>query len=501
MSATRSSARSQTARRAGRGSCSRRARARRSARRGARAAAAPDGGDEHVRVDARAPTYQDTQRFYRNFGEEPIEVLVKGNLQQLVLSSDIERLIGLEGCLSGNVPAAALPRRAGRTGPAGSSRGCKTVKVVFGPGHVHQRGGRTRSTNSSRARRRRPKPRPQQAEARRLRGCARPRAERRRRRRSARRAGEQGHAAAIRGAAGDARAPVRPHLAAEHRRRELRLERSCSTRPSRPARRSSASPTCSRAANAALVSVRMKAGLSEAQRTRTIALIRQRRAMPQWRLTHGESYCVTGEPVIVSDLTSSITHSIELLLIAVLLVMAVTLGADLPRAPAPAAARARAARRRAHVRRAVAVGASLTMASVAVLPVLVGLAVDYAIQFQSRVQEASEALGLRATRRARRASARARAPAPRRSPRPAARAPPRCSCCCSRRCRWCAASACCSWWASRSRCSARSPSGSAALALVRAGRPAPAAPSGCSGAADAVERARSAPPGAGPASC
>ena len=48
--------------------------------------------------------------------------------------------------------------------------------------------------------------------------------------------------------------------------------------------------------------------------------------MPQWHLTHGESYLVTGEPVIVSDLTSSISHSIELLLIAVLLVMAGTLG-------------------------------------------------------------------------------------------------------------------------------------------------------------------------------
>jgi hydrophobe/amphiphile efflux-3 (HAE3) family protein len=34
-----------------------------------------------------------------------------------------------------------------------------------------------------------------------------------------------------------------------------------------------------------------------------------------------------------------------------------------------------------------AVGASLTMASIAVLPVLVGLAVDYAIQFQSRIEE------------------------------------------------------------------------------------------------------------------
>ena len=55
--------------------------------------------------------------------------------------------------------------------------------------------------------------------------------------------------------------------------------------------------------NAALVSVRMRAGLSESQRTRTIGLIRKAVAMPQWRLQHGESYLVTGQPVIVSDLT------------------------------------------------------------------------------------------------------------------------------------------------------------------------------------------------------
>ena len=76
---------------------------------------------------------------------------------------------------------------------------------------------------------------------------------------------------------------------------------------------------------AALISVRMRAGLDESQRTRTIALIRQAVAMPQWRLQHGERYLITGEPVIVAELTSSITHSIELLLLAVLLVMAVTL--------------------------------------------------------------------------------------------------------------------------------------------------------------------------------
>ena len=58
-------------------------------------------------MSSSSSQYRDTQRFYENFGEEPVEVLVKGDLQQLVLSEDLERLVGLEGCLSGNVPVAA----------------------------------------------------------------------------------------------------------------------------------------------------------------------------------------------------------------------------------------------------------------------------------------------------------------------------------------------------------------------------------------------------------
>ena len=85
-------------------------------------------------VSSSSREYQATQRFYRNFGEEPIAVLVKGNLQQLVLSSDIERLLGLEGCLSGNVPARALPTEGGADGPCGKLARARTVKVVFGPG-------------------------------------------------------------------------------------------------------------------------------------------------------------------------------------------------------------------------------------------------------------------------------------------------------------------------------------------------------------------------------
>ena len=112
--------------------------------------------------------------------------------------------------------------------------------------------------------------------------------------------------------------------------------------------------------------------------------------MPQWQLTHGKGYLVTGEPVIVSDLSKSITSSIELLLVAVLVVMAGTLGLIFlgrPRLLPLALALLAAALTFGALS---AVGASLTMASIAVLPVLIGLAVDYSIQFQSRVGEALE---------------------------------------------------------------------------------------------------------------
>jgi uncharacterized protein len=115
--------------------------------------------------------------------------------------------------------------------------------------------------------------------------------------------------------------------------------------------------------------------------------------MPPWHLENGGSYLVTGEPVIVSDLTGAISHSIELLLVAVLLVMALALSLIFRRRPRllPLAIALLAA---ALTFGALALwGASLTMASIAVLPVLVGLSVDYAIQFQSRVGEALEERG------------------------------------------------------------------------------------------------------------
>ena len=172
--------------------------------------------------------------------------------------------------------------------------------------------------------------------------------------------------------------------------------------------------------------------------------------MPMFHLAYGGTYTVSGVPVVTNDLASEITGSIGGLLVAAVLVMAATLLIVfrsrlrlLPLAVALAAV---------GITFGVTslLGATLTMASIAVLPILIGLAVDYAIQFQSRVQESAA----RARRRApasstpslaRPARVRRRSP-PRRWP-----PPPASSCCCCRRCRWCGASVCCWSWGSRSR--------------------------------------------------
>jgi hypothetical protein len=85
-------------------------------------------------VGRSSSAYQATQSFYGSFGEEPVVVLVKGDLRKLVLSSDIGRLLGLEGCLSGNVPEQALPNEGGVDGPCGQLAREHSVKVVLGPG-------------------------------------------------------------------------------------------------------------------------------------------------------------------------------------------------------------------------------------------------------------------------------------------------------------------------------------------------------------------------------
>ena len=336
-------------------------------------------------VSRSSAEYRATQSFYRDFGEEPVQVVVKGNLQDLLFSEDIDRLVGLEGCLSGNVPASALAQEGGVNGPCGRLARTKTVRVVLGPGtFINEAANQIDEQLTSETKL-------AQTQAKQAQGVI------------TKAALARGVPAAEAAALGKQAAKLTTERF-EEGLATLALQYGLNGRPSiddanfvsalvfdstkpagTPKQRFAylfPSPTT------ALISVRMKAGLSDEQRSSTIALIRSAVAMPQWQLAHGERYLVTGEPVIVTDLASSIARSIELLLVAVLAVMALTLGLVFTGRPRllPLAIAVLAA---AFTFGGLSlVGASLTVAQVAVLPVLVGLAVDYAIQFQSRVGEA-----------------------------------------------------------------------------------------------------------------
>jgi hydrophobe/amphiphile efflux-3 (HAE3) family protein len=335
-------------------------------------------------VSSSSREYRDTQSFYERFGEEPVQVLVKGDLQQLVLSDDLERLLGMEGCISGNVPASALAREGGRHGPCAQLARARTVKVVFGPGtFVNEAANEIDEGLATQA----ASARAQAAEA-----------ERAVRRAALARGLSPAQASALgkqasritttRFQEGVVALALQYGLTARPSLADRNFVSTLVFDPSKPAgtpKQRFAYLFPSR--DAALVSVRMRAGLSESQRTHTIGLIRAAVAMPQWRPQHGESYLVTGEPVIVADLTHSITSAIELLLVAVLVVMAATLGLIFfgrPRLLPLALALLATALTFAALSLA---GGSLAIAQVAVLPVLVGLSVDYAIQFQARVHE------------------------------------------------------------------------------------------------------------------
>jgi hydrophobe/amphiphile efflux-3 (HAE3) family protein len=336
-------------------------------------------------VGRSSDAWQATQRDHELFGEDAVYVLVREPVARLVLTSDLNQDIGLEGCLGGNVPAGRTPT-GGWSGPCGRLAKAKPAKVVFGPGtfineSVRQIGAafdqRLSDIRSS----------VQQAytAAYKLaigKGYTKARA-----RRAASQAAQLAQLQAFQEAGriaikyGILKAPTinDPGFIAK-------LVFQTGKKPGTPkARFAYLFPN----AGSSLIQVRLKPSLSDAQRHAAIADIRAATAMKDWQLRNGGQYVVTGAPVVLTDLTTKVTDAIVLLLVASLVVMALVLALVfpgrlrlLPLVVALAAAGVTFG--------ALAlIGASLTMASVGVAPVLIGLAVDYAIQLQSRIEERS----------------------------------------------------------------------------------------------------------------
>jgi uncharacterized protein len=336
-------------------------------------------------ADRGSPAHAATQRLHARFGDEPVAVLVREDLARLLLTEDLNRLIGLEGCLSGVVPRGHAPAGGARS-PCGRLARMRAVRAVYGPGtflnaavgEIQDRlaaAVRTRSAQAGRA---------AGAAQRLARAEGRPAAEQRRLGEAARRLVYARLASDL--VAMNARYGL--GLTAAPRIDDPNLIYRIVFDPSRGARTPKARfASLFPSSRSALVSVRLEPGLSEDDRARAVALVRAATAMPRWRLGGGGSFVVTGAPVLADDLADALTGSILRLLGIGIAVMALVLAALfggrarlLPLGVALAAV-------------AVAFGglalarAPLTLAAIAVLPVLLGLGVDYAIQYQARVRE------------------------------------------------------------------------------------------------------------------
>ena len=336
-------------------------------------------------VNRGSDTYRDTERFKQDFGGEAILVMVHGDVQKTVLTSDLGRLIRLEGCLSGNVPdnkqgLGSLPpvcRQIADLHPA---------KVVYGPGtFINTAVNQIRDQLSRQAGQSQVQAQQAAEAARRLskrRGD--PPAEQRRLAEAAAKAVQAKFVSDILRQALRYGISGPPSVSDPGFVSALVFDRSTGQTGIPKSRFAYLFPS----KNAALIQIRLRPDLTDAEQQHAIDLIRTATGEKLFRPKRGAKYIVTGVPVVAAGLADAVRSAIFVLLGAALLLMAATLALVfnarlrlLPLALALAAA-------------AITFGAlslaggDLTMASIAALPVLIGLAVDYAIQFQARYSEA-----------------------------------------------------------------------------------------------------------------
>jgi uncharacterized protein len=317
-----------------------------------------DAGTDTL-VDTDTASYRATQQVRRDFGEEPVVVLAEGDLQRLVLTDNLGRLLRLEGCLSGKVPKGVKPI----PGPCTELAQQDPVSSLAGPAtflneaviQIDRQLQRLAATVP-----------PQQLR-------------------------EFLLAVAARYGITSAPSISNPDFLAAvvfdlHRARGTPKARLAYLFPN---------------GHSAQIVLRLRPDLSETERHRALETIRavvhdpvprqvckfKGKPEPCFEL-HGGRYVISGVPVVVDAVTRALKDALLVLIAVAIVVMAATLLAVfrsrlrlLPLAIALAAA-------------ALTfglfglLGGSLTMASIAVLPILIGLAVDYAIQLQARYDEA-----------------------------------------------------------------------------------------------------------------
>jgi len=334
-------------------------------------------------VDTGSGTYAATQRFHQEFGDEPVEILVKEDLRRLLLTPDLGRLLALEGCLAGKAPGGHVFKGKPAPAPCAKIAALEPSFVVYGPAtflnqFALQAQGLLR--------------RQLQATVVQARAAAQ---------------AAQRHALAQGQSAAEARLAGRSaglQVLARFERQLLQLGTQYGisgvpqiTDPQYVQsvvfdNRFTGGVPKARFAylfpspDSALITVRLRPDLTDQQRSEAISLFRQAVADPAFKLKGG-SYVVSGVPVVLDGLAGELSTQILILLAVALVVMAITL-ALVFRPPLRLLPLALACAAGSITFGLLAlVGGSLTMASIAVLPILIGLAVDYAIQFQARFGE------------------------------------------------------------------------------------------------------------------
>jgi predicted RND superfamily exporter protein len=338
-------------------------------------------------VSKGSSEYQATQDFHEDFGDEPVIVLAKEDLRKLVLTKDLEPLFELEECFAGGTQlAASLPHQKKRPLPPVCDQIAQLhpSRSVFGPGtflYLSVAGI-------------------QQALQGQIGGAS----------QAARVAGQRAAQAAAKQGASSAEQQQAASAAAQQvlsqfqgQLIQVALKYGITSIPrlddpnfvsrvvfdqSKPAgtpkeRFGYLFPN----KEAAQIIVRLRPDMTDAERHEAIGLFRQAVSDPRFKLTDG-SYVVTGAPVVVDAGARELRSQTLLLLGVAGLVMALTLLLILPRPLRLLPLGVAVAAGSMTLGLVALFGGSLTVGAIAMLPVLVGLAVDYAIQFQARFNEA-----------------------------------------------------------------------------------------------------------------
>jgi uncharacterized protein len=344
-----------------------------------------DAGTDQL-VDRDSDAFVGTEAFKREFGDDAVVVLVKGDLEQLVLSSDLGKLLALEACLSGKAPGGRVFRDEPAPAPCAALAESRAARVVFGGATFLNQSAiqaeRLLAQQSSAAQ--------QQARAAAARAAL-----------DARRQGlsESDQRAAAQAAAQEVLTAFQQQvldLAIRYGQTGIpRLDDPTFVQSVVFDRRSPGEPKPRfsafwPSADAAQILIRLRPELGETERREAIEQIRAAVDDSSFRIRDAE-YVVSGVPVVVEGLAQKLSDEIFLLLAVALAVMALTLalllGPPMRLLPLGIAIVAAAT----VFGLLAAFGGSLTMASLAVLPILIGLAVDYAIQFHARFAEAAHA--------------------------------------------------------------------------------------------------------------